>query len=73
MKGGERESGGGLLLTYIYIPEVNYVYLLDVYDKDEKANLTAQEKREFRVIANEISRAVIQLATSRARYAERTK
>ena len=39
---------------YLYLPEAERVIFLDVYDKDEADDLTAEERREFAAIAQAI-------------------
>ena len=42
----------GLRVLYIYVPEANYIGMLDVYDKDEAEDLSAQEKSALKKIAD---------------------
>ncbi len=35
---------GGIRLIYLYIPEARWFYMLDIYGKDEKDDLTRAEK-----------------------------
>ena len=60
---------GGVRIIYLHVPKANWIFLLDVYDKDEKEDLTAQEKKALRRLAEtlevEADRAVAR--------AERTK
>jgi hypothetical protein len=48
---------GGLRVLYLYVPEVNKLALLDIYDKDEKEDLTASERRVLAGIAETIRRS----------------
>ena len=38
-------SRGGLRVIYLYLPEPCWVFLLDIYDKDEKDDLSSEEKK----------------------------
>lgn len=43
---------GGLRILYLHIPEVDKIYILDVYDKDEAEDLsTAQRKKLSQLVA----------------------
>lgn len=51
---------GGARVIYLYIPEAKWFFLLDIYDKDEKDDLNAGEKKalsqyvdEFKIQARE--------------------
>jgi len=35
---------GGLRIIYLYVAELNWIFLLDIYGKDEKDDLTSGEK-----------------------------
>jgi mRNA-degrading endonuclease RelE of RelBE toxin-antitoxin system len=45
---------GGLRIIYLHVPELNWIFLLDIYGKDEKDDLTAEEKKELARLANRI-------------------
>ena len=47
---------GGLRLIYLQVPEVRVIVLIDVYDKDEKDDLTPKEKRAVQSLAMLIKR-----------------
>jgi hypothetical protein len=47
---------GGARVIYLYIPEARWFYLLDIYGKDEKDDLSAVEKRVLSRIAEELKR-----------------
>lgn len=53
-----RGSGkrGGTRVIYLYIPDTKQFYLLDIYAKDEQADLSAAEKRSLSKLANELKR-----------------
>ena len=42
---------GGLRVVYLYIPQAFRIDLIDVYGKDEKADLAPQEKKTLRGLA----------------------
>jgi hypothetical protein len=48
--GPEREKRGGLRAVYYYRTSAGIVYMLDIYAKNEKADLTPADKRELREI-----------------------
>jgi hypothetical protein len=48
---------GGARIIYLHIPEVSRFYLLDVYGKNEKSDLSADERRFLRRIADQIRAA----------------
>ena len=41
---------GGVRAVYYYRTKAGIVYMLDIYAKNEKANLTPADKRELREI-----------------------
>ena len=47
---------GGARLIYLYVPEARHFYMLDIYGKDEKDDLTNDEKKELRMLAAELKR-----------------
>ncbi len=47
---------GGARLIYLYVPEVRWFYLLDIYGKDEKDDLSADEKKQLKRLAEELQR-----------------
>ena len=49
-----KSKRGGLRVIYIHIPEVRVIFMLDVYDKDEADDLTTGEKRELKMLAEEL-------------------
>ena len=51
---GKGKSGGYRVITY-YADEDTPVFMLDVYSKGEKANLTKAERNEFRAILSALS------------------
>jgi hypothetical protein len=49
----KRKKGkrGGARVIYLHVPEADWIFLIDVYGKDEKDDLSANEKRELRRLA----------------------
>jgi len=45
---------GGARLIYLYVPEARRFYLLDIYGKDEKDDLSADEKKILQQLAEEL-------------------
>ena len=45
---------GGARVIYLYVPEAKWFFLLDIYGKDEKDDLTAGEKKELRMLVTEL-------------------
>ncbi|MGH7830586.1 MAG: type II toxin-antitoxin system RelE/ParE family toxin [Candidatus Binatia bacterium] len=45
---------GGLRIIYVYLPEQEWVFLLDIYGKDEKDDLTGQEKKVLAGLAGRV-------------------
>ncbi len=56
---------GGCRVIYLYVPEAKWFFLLDIYDKDEKTDLTAPEKKELAQLADELRREAKQAARRR--------
>ncbi len=51
----------GLRVLYIYVPEVNYIVMLDVYDKGEADDLSPHQKVLLKKIAEATRRDVLAL------------
>jgi len=41
---------GGLRILYLHIPEVSKIYILDVYDKDEADDLSAEQRKKLSLV-----------------------
>ncbi len=56
-----RQKGkrGGVRIIYLHVPVARRFYLLDIYGKDEKDDLSATEKRQLRNIAEQLKREAI--------------
>lgn len=45
---------GGARVIYLHVPDARRFYMLDIYDKDEKADLSADEKKQLRNLAERL-------------------
>lgn len=45
---------GGLRIIYLYLAELNWILLLDIYGKGEKDDLTVEEKKVLARLASRI-------------------
>jgi hypothetical protein len=50
-------SRGGLRVIYLYLPEQSWVFLLDIYGKDDKDDLSREEKKVLASLASRIKEA----------------
>lgn len=57
-----RQTGkrGGARIIYLHVPKADWVYLMDVYGKGEKADLSSAEKKMLRRLAEEFKAEAIQ-------------
>ena len=53
---------GGARVIYLHVVEVNVIYLMDIYGKDEQEDLTADQKKVLKRLAEEVRRTAIRLA-----------
>lgn len=51
-----RGKRGGARVIYLYVAETKWFFMLDIYGKDEKDDLSAAEKRELAKLANKFKR-----------------
>ena len=49
----------GVRIIYLAIPEASLIYLVDIYGKDEKDDLSANEKSELAAIMKELKKRAI--------------
>lgn len=54
---------GGARVIYFHVPEANWIYLLDIYGKDEKEDLNAAEKKILKRLASEFKKEAIRAAS----------
>lgn len=47
---------GGARVIYLYVSEAKWFFMLDIYGKDERDDLTSDEKRELSQLAAEFKR-----------------
>ena len=45
---------GGLRVIYLHLPEPSWIFLLDIYGKDEQDDLSAQEKKVLARLAAQV-------------------
>jgi len=51
----QKGARGGLRVIYLHLPDLEVLYLLDVYSKDEVADLSPEERREFATLAHQLA------------------
>ena len=55
---------GGIRVIYLHVAEAAVIFLMDVYGKDEQTDLTADQKRALKGLADIYKRAAIRAAGS---------
>lgn len=50
---------GGARVIYLHVPTAKRFYLLDIYGKDEKDDLSADEKKQLRQMAEQLKKEAI--------------
>lgn len=45
---------GGARMIYLHVPDAKRFYMLDIYGKDEQGDLSANEKKHLRKLADEL-------------------
>ena len=50
---------GGARVIYLHVPKAERFYLLDIYGKHEKDDLSANEKKQLRQLAEELKKEAI--------------
>jgi hypothetical protein len=53
---------GGARVIYLHVTGADVIYLMDVYGKDEREDLTADQKKILKRLADEYKRAAIKAA-----------
>ena len=53
---------GGARVIYLHVAETQAIYLMDVYGKDEQEDLTVDQKRILKRLAEDIKRSAIRAA-----------
>lgn len=56
-RGKGKRSGARVI--YLYVPEVKWFFMADVYGKDEKDDLSADEKKVLKALAEELKKQAI--------------
>ena len=56
---------GGARVIYLHVPETDVVFLMDVYGKDEQQDLTPDQKKILRSIAEDFKRTSKRPASGR--------
>ena len=51
-----RGKRGGVRVVYLYLARANKLYMIDIYSKTEKADLTARDKRTIKALTSGPSR-----------------
>jgi hypothetical protein len=55
-------------VIYLHVPDVDWIFLLDVYAKGEKDDLTANEKKVLRRMAEQFRREAVAAATRKGAH-----
>jgi hypothetical protein len=58
---------GGARVIYLYVAEAKWFYLIDIYDKSEKADLSAAEKKVLSRLAAELKKHTKTVISRRSR------
>lgn len=53
---------GGARVIYLHVAEADVIFLMDIYGKDEQADLTADQKKVLKGLAHSYKTAAIQAA-----------
>ena len=59
---------GGARIIYLYVPEAKRFFLLDIYGKDEKDDLSASEKKLLARLADELKQQAIASTTRQRKH-----
>lgn len=54
---------GGARVIYLHVPEVNRIYLVNIYTKDMKDDLSPQEKKAMTVLAQQLKTEALKHVT----------
>jgi hypothetical protein len=63
--GRRKGKRGGARIIYLHVPAVDWIFLLDVYDKDEKDDLSKAEKKILRDLAEQFKKQALASAQKR--------
>ena len=50
---------GGARVIYLYVPEAKWFFMLDIYGKDEKDDLTTAQKKTLSQLVDELKRQAL--------------
>jgi hypothetical protein len=53
---------GGVRVIYLHVAEADVIFLMDIFGKNEQEDLTADQKKVLRRLADEFKRAAIRAA-----------
>jgi hypothetical protein len=62
---------GGARVVYLHVPEANRFYMLDVYGKDVKDDLSPDEKKRLRELAEQLKKEAIASSVRREKGGKR--
>jgi hypothetical protein len=51
---------GGIRVIYLHVGDADVIFLMDIYGKDEQSDLTADQKKAIKGLAESYKRAAIQ-------------
>jgi len=54
---------GGARVIYFHLPDAGRFYMIDIYGKDEKDDLSASEKKDYRDLSTAIKATVLKQRT----------
>ncbi|WP_165229649.1 hypothetical protein [Aquisphaera insulae] len=49
---------GGIRVIYLHVPQANVIFLMDIYDKGEQEDLSADDKASLRALADHFKRSI---------------
>ena len=58
---------GGIRVIYLHVPEVEWIFMLDIYGKGEKDDLNAEEKKALAQLAKQLKDEAIANRTRTAK------
>ena len=65
-KRGQGKRGGARVI-YLYVPEAKSFFMLDIYGKDEKDDLSSTEKKVLSQLVDELKRQALESVHRRTR------
>lgn len=55
-----QEKRGGARVVYLYVPQAKWFYMLDIYGKHEKDDLSSAEKKVLAQLVDELKRQALE-------------